>query len=111
MRRALFAGMVRSSLRRRSALKVRLSKRNWPKPELDWGPGRLLSAARVVMAGDLMETAAFREGRVRLQDEGSQLVAEIAGHGKVILDCCAAPGGKTLILAERNPEARIVATD
>ena len=30
------------------------------------GPGRLLSAARVVVAGDVMETAAFREGRVRL---------------------------------------------
>ncbi|MGA2727058.1 MAG: transcription antitermination factor NusB [Terracidiphilus sp.] len=78
---------------------------------IGWGPGRLLSAARVVMAGDLIETAAFREGRVRLQDEGSQLVAEIAGHGNVILDCCAAPGGKTLVLAERNPAARIVATE
>jgi 16S rRNA (cytosine967-C5)-methyltransferase len=78
---------------------------------IELGPGRLLSAARVVVAGDLMETAAFREGRVRLQDEGSQLVAEIAGHGNVILDCCAAPGGKTLVLAERNPAARIVAAE
>ena len=59
----------------------------------------------------MIATAALREGRVRIQDEGSQLVAEIAGQGSAILDCCAAPGGKTLILAERNPEARIVACE
>ena len=41
-------------------------------------PGELLTAARKVVSGDVTATAAFREGRVRLQDEGSQLVAEIA---------------------------------
>lgn len=71
--------------------------------------GELLTRARIVASGDITATDAFRAGRVRLQDEGSQLVAEIAGHGKSILDCCAAPGGKTLILAERNPDAHIVA--
>jgi len=74
-------------------------------------PGKLLRAARVVTAGDVTETAAFREGRVRLQDEGSQLVAEMAGCGARILDCCAAPGGKTAILAENNPQAEITACD
>jgi 16S rRNA (cytosine967-C5)-methyltransferase len=74
-------------------------------------PGQLLTAARTVLSGDVTETAAFREGRVRIQDEGSQLVAEIAGKGTEILDACAAPGGKTLILAERNPQARIVACE
>jgi 16S rRNA (cytosine967-C5)-methyltransferase len=74
-------------------------------------PGELLSAARTVISGDITGTPVFKEGRVRLQDEGSQLVAEIAGQGNTILDCCAAPGGKTLILAERNPQARIVACE
>jgi 16S rRNA (cytosine967-C5)-methyltransferase len=74
-------------------------------------PGNLLTSARIVSSGDITGTAAFREGRIRIQDEGSQLVAEIAGQGSAILDCCAAPGGKTLILAERNPAAHIVACE
>jgi len=74
-------------------------------------PGLVLTAARSVVSGEITATRAMREGRVRVQDEGSQLVAEIAGQGSAILDCCAAPGGKTLILAERNPQARIVACE
>jgi 16S rRNA (cytosine967-C5)-methyltransferase len=49
--------------------------------------------------------------RQRVQDEGSQLIAELAGRGTEILDCCAAPGGKTAILADRNPTASITACD
>ena len=76
-------------------------------------PGELLTAARTVVSGHIADTAATREDRVWLQDEGSQLVAEIAGRadGRAILDCCAAPGGKTLVLAESNREARIVACE
>jgi 16S rRNA (cytosine967-C5)-methyltransferase len=81
--------------------------------------GELLASACTVVSGDIIATEAFREGRVRIQDEGSQLVAELASccnenpsqKVKTIGDCCAAPGGKTLILAERNPEARIVAME
>ncbi len=79
-------------------------------------PGELLTAARAVVCGDVSATAAFRQGRLRFQDEGSQLVAELAcAHlspsATKFLDACAAPGGKTLILAERHLRARIVACE
>lgn len=75
--------------------------------------GKFLSRARRVVKGDVTATRAWREGLVRIQDEGSQLVAEIAGsaQGGRILDMCAAPGGKTAILAERNPLSAVVACD
>jgi len=74
-------------------------------------PGSLLSSARRVESGDITKTQAFRTGRVVIQDEASQLVALLVGRGSRILDACAAPGGKTLILAERNPDASVVAVD
>ena len=75
------------------------------------GPGELLSGARRARASNIVHTAAFREGRIAIQDEGSQLIALLVGHGARILDCCAAPGGKTAILAQRNPESSIIAAD
>jgi 16S rRNA (cytosine967-C5)-methyltransferase len=48
-------------------------------------------------------------------DDGSRLVAELAAvampMAKRVWDCCAAPGGKTLILAKRLDAAEILASD
>ncbi len=74
-------------------------------------PGALLQSARRVVSGDVTKTAVFTRGDVWIQDEASQLVALLAGGGKRILDCCAAPGGKTAMLAERNPKSEIVALE
>jgi 16S rRNA (cytosine967-C5)-methyltransferase len=74
-------------------------------------PGQLLTAARRVLAGDVTGTRACHEGRVNIQDEASQLVALLVGRGKMILDCCAAPGNKTGLIARRNPRAQVLATE
>jgi 16S rRNA (cytosine967-C5)-methyltransferase len=48
-------------------------------------------------------------------DDGSRLVAELAAAAQPgaerIWDCCAAPGGKTVVLALRHPEADLLASD
>jgi 16S rRNA (cytosine967-C5)-methyltransferase len=78
---------------------------------IELAPGAFLTRARRVVQGDVTATVTYREGGVRIQDENSQLVAELAGRGENILDCCAAPGGKTAILAERNPKSSLLACD
>jgi 16S rRNA (cytosine967-C5)-methyltransferase len=74
-------------------------------------PGFMLASARTVQSGEITKTSAFKKRDFVIQDEASQLVAHLVGHGKNILDCCAAPGGKTLVLADRNPPAHIIAVD
>jgi 16S rRNA (cytosine967-C5)-methyltransferase len=79
-------------------------------------PGGLLSSARRVEAGDITKTPAFRTGQIAIQDEASQLVAALVGsvvlnEGSRILDCCAAPGGKTLAIADHNPAVAITAVE
>ena len=78
---------------------------------IELAPGALLTSARIVTGGDVTQTQAYREGRVFIQDEASQLVAALVGKGSRLLDCCAAPGSKTAAIASRNPQAEIVAVE
>jgi len=79
--------------------------------DIELVPGALLSSARIVNGGDIFKTQAVKEGRVFIQDEASQLVAALVGSGLRMLDCCAAPGGKTAAMAARNPTAEIIAAE
>ncbi len=53
--------------------------------------------------------------RLPVMDAGSRLVAELAAAARPgaqrVWDCCAAPGGKTMVLAERLPGADVLASD
>ena len=57
--------------------------------------------------------ALAEEGRVYFQDEASQLVAQLVGAqpGDTVLDLCAAPGGKTTLIADRIPDSLVIASD
>lgn len=58
--------------------------------------------------------AMFDEGRLSIQDESSMLVAHLVNPkpGMKVLDCCAAPGGKSAHMAElMNDEGEVWAND
>lgn len=81
--------------------------------------GRWTPSAVVLPGGDPAGVPGVRQGRVGVQDEGSQLVAlaltelELQGPDATWLDLCAGPGGKSALLgavaARRG--ARLVATE
>lgn len=55
----------------------------------------------------------FSEGQVSVQDEAAQLAAGLLNprQGERILDACAAPGGKTIHLLEKNSNIELHAVD
>jgi 16S rRNA (cytosine967-C5)-methyltransferase len=98
------------------ALAQRLSHPQWLVERWQKNYGR--AAAVAVCEADLREPpqgVLFADEAAFAMDDGSRLVAELAAASQTapqrIWDCCAAPGGKTLVLAARHPEAELVASD
>jgi 16S rRNA (cytosine967-C5)-methyltransferase len=64
---------------------------------------------QVVGAANLMGTRAHSEGWFEVQDEGSQLLAEMVPADARVVDFCAGAGGKSLAMAARGSE--VMASD
>ena len=69
---------------------------------------RLLSVKGI---GNISDLKAFKEGKIYIQDTGSYMLVKNVPYGKTILDACSAPGGKSIFLSERYPDAKITACD
>ncbi|OHO72353.1 16S rRNA (cytosine(967)-C(5))-methyltransferase [Staphylococcus sp. HMSC036D05] len=62
----------------------------------------------------IINSRAFKDGYVSIQDKSSMMVAHIMNLGRndVVLDACSAPGGKACHMAEiLSPEGHVDATD
>ncbi len=87
--------------------KIQLGTRNG-----QWCDTALIIESRT----NLFATDTFKRGAMEAQDEGSQLLADLATIGAndkpLIIDLCAGAGGKTLAIAARlGNHGRVIATD
>jgi 16S rRNA (cytosine967-C5)-methyltransferase len=81
-------------------------------PEFDWAPD--MAFFTTTARKELFKQNFLSDGKIYIQDPATTLAPSMASikGGERILDMCAAPGGKSLILAERlNGSGRLVAAD
>lgn len=84
------------------------------KQEIPFERGIVPGMYRLSRPGDLPQSFAYRNGLFSIQGESSVLAAQAVGvrPGMNVLDACAAPGGKTAVLAEAMDDTgRILAWD
>lgn len=76
-------------------------------------PARYAPDALVVSDGNPLRSSRFGAGEFIVQDEASQLVAQLADarQGERVLDACASPGGKTVVISNSMRAGFLVAAD
>ena len=80
----------------------------------DVKPGIMCQNAIIVQGTDVLDNMMYKEGYFSVQDEASMLMSEKLNpqKGELIMDVCAAPGGKSLAIAERmDNKGTVIASD
>lgn len=110
------------------AAEIAASNNEIPKPAfrvIDHDDSEVGELVKISVASPLVDSAYIADafsplivrlaegGKIYIQDAASQKIAAMidAPHGGRILDVCAAPGGKTGLIARRNRASMIVAGD
>ncbi len=94
----------------RQTAKAALSAEGFESQPTPFSPLGLRLPARLALTAQ----GVFRDGLVEVQDEGSQLLAQLtdARAGQAVVDFCAGAGGKTLALAAfMQNKGRLIACD
>lgn len=73
----------------------------------------IVPEAIICYRGNLAHSESYKLGYLSIQDESSMLVAHALGASEndAVLDCCAAPGGKTTHIAEGLTTGQVYALD
>lgn len=81
--------------------------------QIDASAGQTADSILLSQAQDVSKLPGFFEGSVSVQDAAAQFAAELLApqDHDLILDACAAPGGKTCHILELAPKASVVAVD
>jgi 16S rRNA (cytosine967-C5)-methyltransferase len=93
----------------RSAYTARLAESGIESQEIQWMPTAVTLTRPVAVS----ELPGFEDGIVSIQDAGAQLAAGLMDlkPGQRVLDACAAPGGKSGALLEREPGIELTCID
>ncbi len=76
--------------------------------------GKYSKNALYVSGGNLTAGKLYKNGLFSIQDEASQIVAQMLDpkHGDIVMDVCSGVGGKALAIAERmNNKGLVIASD